>query len=341
MKHIVEEWHQNICDSALWSFYFSDMRTGSLDIETTGLDPSRNKFILGGIYDGQSNKLHQVLAENRKEESDALAEYMDVLADLDVVITYNGRHFDIPFIDTRLKKHSMTSTLSCSYLYDLDLYQVLRGYSPIRRFVPNLKQKTVEDYMGLWETRTDEISGAESVDLYNHYEATADPDAEAKILLHNNDDVRQLTRLTKAITKSDFHKAMFSIGFPVKYGPMMVTVNGIRIGRDRLEYHGEQNRLPVRYMGYERNGWPVSSRFTGESFEMSVPIIRQGGLTVIDLEAAGLSHDSAVGSSGIRFEDYPDCASGFLVIEDESGIKYRETNHFIKAFTKKFMEEII
>ena len=163
MKHIVEEWHQNICDSALWSFYFSDMRTGSLDIETTGLDPSRNKFILGGIYDGQSNKLHQVLAENRKEESDALAEYMDVLADLDVVITYNGRHFDIPFIDTRLKKHSMTSTLSCSYLYDLDLYQVLRGYSPIRRFVPNLKQKTVEDYMGLWETRTDEISGAESV----------------------------------------------------------------------------------------------------------------------------------------------------------------------------------
>ena len=121
----------------------------------------------------------------------------------------------------------------------------------------------------------------------------------------------------------------------------MVTVNRIRIGRDRLEYHGEQNRLPVRYMGYERNGWPVSSRFTGESFEMSVPLIRQGGLTVIDLEAAGLSDETATGSSGIRFEDYPNCASGFLVIEDESGIKYRETNHFIKVFTKKFMEEII
>ena len=341
MKHIVEEWHQNICDSALWDFYFGDMRTGALDIETTGLDPSRNKFILGGIYDGQSQKLHQVLAENRKEESEALAAYMDVLADLDVVITYNGRHFDIPFIDTRLKKHSMTSTLSCSYLYDLDLYQVLRGYSPIRSFVPNLKQKTVEDYMGLWETRTDEISGAESVDLFNRYEATADPDAEAKILLHNNDDVRQLTRLTKAITKSDFHKAMFSIGFPIKYGPMMVTVNGIRICRDRLEFHGEQNRLPVRYMGFEHKGWPVSSRFTGESFEMSVPIIRQGGLTVIDLEAAGLPAETAAGSPGIRFEDYPGCASGFLVIEDENGIKYRETNHFIKAFTKKFMEEII
>ena len=144
MKHIVEEWHQNICDSALWSFYF---------------DPSRNKFILGGIYDGQSHRLHQILAENRKEEPEALAEYMDVLADLDVVITYNGRHFDIPFIDTRLKKHAMTSTLSCSYLYDLDLYQVLRGFSPIRRFVPNLKQKTVEDYTAKEKAFFDEQAG--------------------------------------------------------------------------------------------------------------------------------------------------------------------------------------
>ena len=317
------------------------MRAGTLDIETTGLDPSRNKFILGGVYDAQTHELHQVLAESRAEEADALAEYMDAMAELDVVITYNGRHFDIPFIDTRLKKHPEVSTLSCSYLYDLDLYQVLSGHSPIRKLVPNMRQKTVENYMGLWDTRADEISGAESVELYNRYEQTADPEADAKILLHNNDDVRQLTRLTKAITKSDFHRAMFRIGFPVKHGPAMVTVNNIRIQRDTLEYNGEQNRLPFRYMGYEMNGWPVSSRFTGENFEVSVPVIRQQGITVIDLEAAGLAGTDAPGPSGIHFEDYPGCASGFLVIEDSDGIKYRETNHFIKEFTKKLMEENI
>lgn len=341
MKHIIEEWHQNIYESALWDFYFGGLRAGTLDIETTGLDPSRNKFILGGVYDAQTHELHQVLAESRAEEADALAEYMEAMAELDVVITYNGRHFDIPFIDTRLKKHPEVSTLSCSYLYDLDLYQVLSGHSPIRKLVPNMRQKTVENYMGLWDTRADEISGAESVELYNRYEQTADPEAEAKILLHNNDDVRQLTRLTKAITKSDFHRAMFRIGFPVKHGPAMVTVNNIRIQRDKLEYNGEQNRLPFRYMGYELNGWPVSSRFTGENFEASVPVIRQQGITVIDLEAAGMAGTDAPGPSGIHFEDYPGCASGFLVIEDSDGIKYRETNHFIKEFTKKLMEENI
>ena len=94
MKHIVEEWHQNMCDSALWSFYFDGMRIGSLDIETTGLDSGRNKFVLGGVYDAQTDRLHQVLAESRAEEETALAEYMDVLSELDVVVTYNGGSYN-------------------------------------------------------------------------------------------------------------------------------------------------------------------------------------------------------------------------------------------------------
>jgi len=339
MKHIIEDWQQEIFRTALWDFYFDGFRTGVLDIETTGLDPYRNKFILGGVYDVKEHRLHQILAENQKEEPQALGEYMDVLAELDVVITYNGNHFDIPFLDTRLRRHPETTSLSCSYLYDLDLYPVLSRYSPLRRLLPNMRQKTVENYMGLWDTRGDEISGAESVDLYYLYERTADPQAEAKILLHNNDDVRQLTRLTRAITKADFHKAMFHIGFPVKRGPAMVTVTKIRLLQDALICSGDQNRVPAVYRGFDYHGWPVSSRFTGSSFELSIPVIRQSGLTVIDLEAAGLADASAL--SGFCFSDYPGCESGFLVIEDADGIKYREINHFIKEFIKKFMEECL
>ena len=353
MKHIVEQWTQNIYESSLWDFYFAGMRVGVIDIETTGLDPSRNKFILGGIYDVSRGEIHQILAESRAEEEAALEEYIRTADGIDVVVTYNGRHFDMPFIDRRL-------TSSCSELsrggisqtvYDLDIYLVLSGHSPMRQLVPNLKQKTVENYMGFWDTRADEISGAESVMLFDHYEATGDPEAEKKILLHNNDDIRQLTRLTKAIIKSDFHKALHKLGFPLKVGEHLLTVSKIRIDKGSLQFSGIQNRSPINYMGFEYDGQPATAVFrehseggsgTGE-FTINVPIVRQNGIAVLDLYAFGLSEAEASGITGTscgEFDVYPDSGSGFLVIEDRQGIRHREINHFIKAFTKRFLEAI-
>ena len=85
------------------------MRTGVLDIETTGLDPSRNRFILGGLYDCSTCTIHQYFAEKRSEEPEALAGFLSVLDSLDMVITYNGRHFDMPFIEKRLRAVSEAS----------------------------------------------------------------------------------------------------------------------------------------------------------------------------------------------------------------------------------------
>ncbi|MCQ2546799.1 MAG: ribonuclease H-like domain-containing protein [Clostridia bacterium] len=353
MKHIVEKWDEKLHEGVLWKFYFDCLKIGVLDIETTGLNPARNKFVLGCLYDVTEGEIHQVLAESRVEEPLALAEYMELIDRVDVVVTYNGRKFDMPFIDRRRQatmnalnylKHEENGGMKMpeggTAVYDLDLYQVLDKHSALRRILPNLKQKTVEEYMGLWETRADEISGAESVELYNHYEATADTEAEKKILLHNNDDVRQLTKLTKAITKSDFHKAMYSLGFPVKAGGLLLHVNRIAFERDGLAFSGEQLKSSIDYMGFEFRDRPVSSRFirAGESgrrglFELKVPLIRQEGYIIADTEAAGISPEA--------FADYPDSGSGFLVLGDTEGIRYRETNHFIKSFIESFMEEAI
>ena len=109
---------------------------------------------------------------------------------------------DLPFVEKRWRRYSGASA---ALPYNLDLYLVLNGHSPIKRFVPNLKQKTVENYMGLWQSRDDEISGAESVELYNVYEKNHDPALGEKILLHNSDDILQLSRLLPVIGKSDFH----------------------------------------------------------------------------------------------------------------------------------------
>ena len=58
--------------------------------------------------------------------------------------------------------------------------------------------------MGLWQSRDDEISGAESVELYNTYEKIQDPALGEKILLHNSDDILQLSRLLPSSARAIF-----------------------------------------------------------------------------------------------------------------------------------------
>ena len=326
MKHLKEKYDESIYSSALMDFYFRDMNIGILDIETTGLDPSRNKFILGGLFNTRDKTMHQVFAESRSEEAAALERFTRELEGLDMVVTYNGRHFDMPFINKRLKSFGMKSCRP----YNLDLYLVVSGHSPIRKFVPNLKQKTVENYMGLWQSRADEISGAESVELYNRYEKTGDPGLEEKILLHNSDDVLQLARLLRVISKTDFHKAMHHLGFPA--GPL--TVDKIRFEGNFMTVSGLQRNAALDYRGFFLDDYPVETCFVSRDsyFDIRFPLIRDSGLAIVDLEAAGLPQED--------FAKYPSYSSGFLVVEDHSSRNYMEINHFIIAFIKRFMESI-
>lgn len=336
MKHITKTYDETIYNSSTFDFYFKGLKIGVLDIETTGLDPSRNKFILGGLFDLQTKTMHQIFAENRSEEKDALVAFYDIICDLDMVITYNGKHFDMPFIIKRMRAHGIGTLLP----YDLDLYLVINGHSPIKKLVPNLKQKTVENYMGLWQSRADEISGAESVELYNRYENSSDPELEEKILLHNSDDVLQLTRLIKVLSKCDLHKAMYTLGFPIIRShddarSHYLLVEKIRTEKDSLIISGRQDAAcPIDYMGFTFGDWPAESRFErkSSSFVMKLPVIRDSGLCIIDLDAAGLDRKP--------FEKYPTYSSGFLVIENHNDRNFLETNHFVKAFTKLFMETI-
>ena len=329
MKHIIEKWDEGVYESGFWKFYFGDMKVGVLDIETTGLYPARNKFVLGCLYDVTKGELHQVLAQSRAEEPEALSEYLKLIANVDLVVTYNGRHFDMPFIEQRRRITGIAE--GPAKVYDLDLYPVLRHHSPIRSLVPNMKQKTIETYMGFWDTRADEISGAESVDLYNEYEATGNPEAEKKILLHNNDDVRQLTKITKAIMKSDFHKAMYTIGFPIKAEGKLVLVESIELKRDLMKVKGSFTAEATDYMGFEYNGWPVQTEIREGKFRFEIPVIRRDGYAVIDIQSSGIKTD--------EFSEYPGYGNGFIIIADSTEIKYRQTNHFLREFVRTFIRE--
>ena len=326
MEHIIHEVNEKLYSSSLWDFYFSGARTGILDIETTGLTRERDLFILGGLYLPREERLHLVFAEKPEEEKAALSEYMELVRSCDTVVTYNGRHFDMPFLRARCAKNGVRFGRDP---YDLDLYQVLNGHSPLRRLIPNLKQKTVENYMGLWQDRTDEISGADSVEMYWRYVRTGEKSLKEKILLHNSDDVMQLSRLLPAIAKSDFHKAMAHMGFPAGSPSSGMKVQSIRLCRDQLQVRGLQGESALEYRCFSMGDLPLCAVFekAEKTFAVDVPIVRRSGIAAADVRSAGLDEKP--------FEKYPGFGSGFLVLQEKNDVKYMEINHFILAVLRR------
>lgn len=323
--------------------YFNNMKLAAADIETTGLNPEKSRFVLGGLLTadthenagqgkGNTLRVEQFFAEDFSQEQETLQAYLEALNQADVLLTYNGHRFDLPFIKRRAEKNA-------DFLpYNLDLYLLLKSYSPVRKFLPNLKQKTVEDFMGLWEHRKDEISGKESVDLYYQYLSTSDPETKRTILLHNHDDVIQLYRLLGILEKTDLHKAMYHMGFPVLSrapGISNLIVEDISLSTDQLSVKGRQGQHAISYCCYEWNGIPCPIRFDEKmrSFSFSVPIIRQSGLTLVDLRLLKL--DSA------PFERYPGCREDFLILEEQGQQNYLEINHFIIVCLERILHQWI
>lgn len=310
--------------SRLMEQYFGSRPFAVFDIETTGLSPAYCKVILSGIlrFDGGQAQVIQFFADQPgpEDERAVLAETLRLLEQTDYVITYNGRHFDIPFVEKRAKKHG----LSFRPPYDLDLYQVVSGHSPLRQVLPSLKQKSLEQYLGLASGRDDEISGGESVALYQRYMATHAFDLERRILLHNHDDVIQLYRLLPIIAKTDFHRAMFRQGFLA--GNYQVTRLQLS-GRD-LHIEGLQLTEPRDFISFPTDARPYTLILNkaSRSFEAQIPGQAEAGALYLDALAV-------LGGEAVqKIEKYPSVVNGYLITQDHDVTNYMEINAFVKAF---------
>lgn len=318
--------------SRLLDFYIGNIKNkkiGVLDIETTGLSPQSNQFILGGllIYKDSGVTVKQYFAENLDEEKQILIAFLNDLKTLDIIITYNGKHFDIKFLKARMDKLGILKNYQ--FPYNLDLYLLLNGHSTLRKFLPNLKQKTVENFMGLWSTRTDEISGAESVEMYKQFLTTQNSELRHLIMLHNSDDVLQLSQLLPVLEKSDVHKAFFNLGFPTS----SLYVTKISFDSKELKICGNQ-RTPISYSAYGLDDCPCILNFDrfSEEFYINLPIIRRSGLVIVDTNAFEKDF-----SDLLKYESFE---NGFIVLKQGNSINYMETNHFVKQLLERILEVI-
>jgi uncharacterized protein YprB with RNaseH-like and TPR domain len=157
---------------------FPDFRgsVAYLDIETTGLGYGDSITTIA-IYDGKSIR-HYVKNVNLNEFKKDIQEYQ-------LIVTYNGKCFDVPFIESHFK-------IKMNHVH-LDLRFILKSLG----YAGGLK--TCEKRMGIDRKELAEVDGYFAVLLWNDFVRNKNPKALETLLAYNIQDVVNLeTLLVKA-----------------------------------------------------------------------------------------------------------------------------------------------
>lgn len=350
--------------------YLGGKSYGVFDIETTGLSPAYSSIILSGfviVRDGRA-VLKQFFASHPSQEPDVIKASLAEIADLDYLVTFNGRMFDIPFLIKRAAKFELLEASQPEDLfsllsdpagiaakkpdirtkYDLDLFVIMKYYSDLPGMIGSMSQKNLERFMGISDLRDDEISGEESVRLYQNYVNFPTREAEESILLHNSDDVCQLTRLLPVLTRSDIHRAMSKGGFPVRGG----IVKSVQPGRDSLLIKGKADR-PMEYFSFPSQDRPYDFYMSGTdgSFTITLPLESEAGALYVDLVALlgyghSVSESENVSEVSIPCEiaELPGFVNGYLLIKDPMDpgrTDWLGLNLFAKHLAERILSETV
>lgn len=295
MKIIRDEIHQPLQLSADFRQFIGRNAWATFDIETTGLSSNYNEIILVGFAESTSDdglKITQFFAENPTEESEVLMATRELLDGVDCVITYNGASFDIPFYQKRCRKRGIEPGKP----YNLDLFNLVKLDQPLRNSLPDLRQKTIEKYLGLSD-RTDTISGGESVRMYQNYVSNGSKQLEEQILLHNHDDVQELAKIIPITERGYLPTYFCNNGMPVGN----VRINSIDIDRkNRLNVKGHTLNQSLLIEAYE-DDLGMHTSFSEKGFTLSIKLSEIGNFLAISEQKLrqinGINHNSPLFST--------------------------------------------
>lgn len=335
MKEItneIKDIDMNEVSSAGFKEYFGGKSIGFFDIETLGLSPETAKIILSGflIYHPREDRFEQlqIFAETPGEESTLLLRTIEELAKLDVVVTYNGLSFDIPFV----RRRADLEGIAVPYIpWHLDLYRLVKKHSSLGDLLPNLKQNTLENYMGLWALREDEIDGAQSINMYYDF-CSGDKSAGEKVLLHNRDDILQLGRLLGVTKKIDMDKALNEYGFPA--GDYSIDTVDMHVKKHHLLITGTQLGEPMEWISFDETV-PFEFNSMARSFCIKIPLHERKGVVFADLCEVGFTPDDIAQMQGEGLEE--NC----LVLQTSEGRRYGACNRFARDLLERIVREWI
>jgi uncharacterized protein YprB with RNaseH-like and TPR domain len=172
-------------------------RAALIDTETAGLH-GRPLFMVGLTrYHANDLVVTQYFARTYAEEAGLLHEFAGLLPDLDLLISFNGKAFDWPFLRDRMVYHR----LSCDHLFaHLDLLHAARRRW--RAHLPNCRLQTLERYLcGRW--RGGDIPGDQIPQRYHDFVRQQDARLVAPIFHHNRLDLITMLELLAALVSGD------------------------------------------------------------------------------------------------------------------------------------------
>ncbi len=168
-----------------------------LDTETTGLIGSGDvcAFMIGlGTAEGTGFVVRQFFLRDSCEEKAALAALAEALDAREGLVTFNGKTFDVPLLETRYALWRLPSPFS--RLIHLDLLHPARQIWKLRLGSCHLTHLETE-ILGI--SRDGDVPGSEIPGIYFDYLRTGDPCGLEAVFFHNALDIISLAALAAEI----------------------------------------------------------------------------------------------------------------------------------------------
>jgi uncharacterized protein YprB with RNaseH-like and TPR domain len=154
-----------------------------LDIETTGLSAFYSDITVVGIYLCNANSTRFIQMVGREITADGI---LEALEGVDIIYTYNGRRFDLPFIRAALGIDLQEIFDHRDLMYDCWRCRLRSGF------------KAVERQLGI-KRKLKDVDGYEAVRLWCRYVDSFDLDALDRLLEYNREDVVNLKSLKERL----------------------------------------------------------------------------------------------------------------------------------------------
>jgi hypothetical protein len=168
---------------------FTDVeRLVALDIETMGLF-SRPIILFGAAFTkGDRIVTRQFLARDVGEEAAAIGAFCS-LVESNPLVSYNGRAFDVPYINQRRWYYDLGGDIENIHF---DMLPFARRF--LRAKAPDARLTTIEKYI-FGQEREDDVPGALVPEFYEEYLKSKNPGPLVPIVEHNRNDLISLARL--------------------------------------------------------------------------------------------------------------------------------------------------